>query len=348
MANVLVNPSFETDTSDWSLGTANTTFTRVVGTSQDGVAYAEMACTGSTSTNRFVLPGNIYSASPGQVWSAGAYFKQGTGTTRQIRLDIQFLDSGNNPIAPQAIGTAVNLTGSWAQVKNENATAPANTTKVRIRVAYLAASTGDSVLMDAMQLELGSTLPAYNPVTPTAVAVSDTLSASVTDTSALTGLIGVTDALSAALTDASSIAVAIGTADSLQASLSDDRTIQVALSPTDTLAASLADASTNTLTLTRTDTLSASLDESTGLAVVLSTADSAVIALTDASQLDVALSVTDSLVAALDDASSLDTGETGNVFVWNGTDWLPATVVVWNGTDWEPATLHKWNGTDWI
>lgn len=41
-------------------------------------------------------------------------------------------------------------------------------------------------------------------------------------------------------------------------------------------------------------------------------------------------------------------GVAGNVFVWNGTSWVPADLFVWNGSSWVAATTSAWNGSLWI
>lgn len=166
MTNQLANPSFETsDLSGYSAAGGGTLTQQASANATDGTSTLRNA---STATGTLSLNSNAQTiaASPGQVWSAGIDARSHAGTARNIRVDIQWVDSGNVVLSTD-LGTSVLLTGSMVRQKNEGKTAPASTAGVRIRVSYLSTVSGDTYEADAIQLEQGATLPAFNPASGT-------------------------------------------------------------------------------------------------------------------------------------------------------------------------------------
>lgn len=167
--NMLPNPSFETDLIGWAAATP------VGGTvarsntdpldAQDG-AYAAIFT--ATSTNTFRYLSDTFTASPGEVFSGGGWFRRkvGTSTVLLCRVEIQFLDAAGGNVSTQFSATNVYASATRQQVLTENKVAPANTAGVKARVYVSGHVSGDAVAFDAVQLERGvTTLPAYNPVT---------------------------------------------------------------------------------------------------------------------------------------------------------------------------------------
>jgi hypothetical protein len=100
-------------------------------------------------------------AAVGEAWSAGGWAKWHTGTERNFRCDVQFLDA-TSAVLQTDLGNSVATTlGSWTQSKSENAVAPASTAFVRIRFAFLSTVANDVGSVDAFQLEKSTSLPAY-------------------------------------------------------------------------------------------------------------------------------------------------------------------------------------------
>jgi hypothetical protein len=175
MANVIPNPSFETNTTGWTV--SGGVVARVVGSADDGSAYATMTDDGSgtgTSLNIFTtttLP--AMAASGGQTWSCGASLWWETGTQKQLRLDLIFLDNTDSAVSGGSFNGIAQTVGTsgWLRLKNENRIAPTiaapglPVVAARLRITGLSTATGDKYRVDSMQLEQGATLPAYNPVT---------------------------------------------------------------------------------------------------------------------------------------------------------------------------------------
>ena len=139
------------------------------------VSSGSVIDSGSASTNYSASSGGAettfarstpeHPAAPGSVWSAGAYFRWGTGTARVCRVDISFLDSNKGRLSGSSLGTPITPgTGVYTQSIVEGAVAPANAAYVQARIAMVSASGSDTVHVDGVQLEPSATLPAYNPL----------------------------------------------------------------------------------------------------------------------------------------------------------------------------------------
>lgn len=170
MPNLLSNPSFETDTNGWTTWSNAPTLTRITTDAWIGSACYSMVATTTGNAAAITSPYTAYSATPGQAFSGGGYVKAGAGTIRSARVDVRFFDSGGIELGGN-LGTATAPnTSTWTRLTLENCVAPASTAYVRLRFAYLAAVSGDQLLIDGAQLELGTTLPVYNeggPAVPT-------------------------------------------------------------------------------------------------------------------------------------------------------------------------------------
>lgn len=165
VTNKLANPSFETNTTNWT-PTASTALARASAVAaQDGTFY--MTMTASTATNA-IATSEWVPATPGSVWTAGAYYRWQTGTPKVCRADIQFGDAAQVAIAGAGTTLGANVTpgtGAWSQSVCGGAggtTAPTGTAYVRVRLAMIGPpAAGDVVRVDAVQLEPSAPLPAY-------------------------------------------------------------------------------------------------------------------------------------------------------------------------------------------
>lgn len=52
------------------------------------------------------------------------------------------------------------------------------------------------------------------------------------------------------------------------------------------------------------------------------------------------------LTSYSDSGSFTTPAETGP-YIWNGSEWKPATPYIWNGTSWVQATANIWDGSSW-
>jgi hypothetical protein len=167
MANSLTFPSIETDADLAGYQTSSATITRIAPAgglvAPDGSSVLQAVYTSGTNMLVNTDPQTV-TAAPGDVWSVGVFARFTTGTARGFHVDIQWLDS-TNAVISTVQPSNVTLTGSFVQFKNEGAVAPALTTHLRIRTTYITAVAGETIELDAFQIEKAATLPAYNPVT---------------------------------------------------------------------------------------------------------------------------------------------------------------------------------------
>jgi hypothetical protein len=170
VTNLLPNPSFETDVSGWSANNIGGTPARdTVQGGQSGTA--NMAVTTSAATAATVLiVSQWFDYTQGDAYSAGVYMKRSSATGRGFRADIQFgtsaaVDYNVSTGVIAGVGansTAVTSSTAFQQAKVENvSTTDTTATKVRIRLAITSSVTGDVHHVDAVQLEKGTTLPAF-------------------------------------------------------------------------------------------------------------------------------------------------------------------------------------------
>lgn len=164
VTNVLLNPSMDTDTSDYVAANASTTLSRGTTAGAVGTGFLQLTAANATATTNLAYSG-WYPTTPGSVWSAGGQIRRGTGTARPARVDILFSDAtGSRTIVGGSFNSPAltPTTTTWTQAKVENVTAPTWATQVGLRLAVQAtAVTGDVTQYDALQLEPGATLPAY-------------------------------------------------------------------------------------------------------------------------------------------------------------------------------------------
>lgn len=125
----------------------------------DGDHYTTLV---ATSTSNFSMNTNWVPYTPGSPVSVGVGLRHKAGTARSCRADIQFGDVGG-AVLSSVNGGAVVPGSSWQTLANLNQS-HATAVQVRIRFIALTPQVGDSVGVDAFQIEPSATLPAFNPV----------------------------------------------------------------------------------------------------------------------------------------------------------------------------------------
>lgn len=162
VTNLLSNPSFETNTTNWNPSGAHTITRGTAVAAQDGSAYGIITAANTTTIQVF---SEWIPCTPGQIFSAGAYFKLGVGTAKVARADVQYGDAAVPPTIVRSYnGTNVTPgTGTWTRslATGDTTGAPATATQVRTRVTYVSPAAADTVFVDAVQLEPTAALPAY-------------------------------------------------------------------------------------------------------------------------------------------------------------------------------------------
>jgi hypothetical protein len=144
--NLLINPSFETNTTDWS-----GIMTRVTTDYYVGTASAKMICTAIDNQ----MYTSKYSAPVGVAYTGSAYVKGEVG--KSIKLGVSAWDATNTYLGNKY--ATVTATGSWQRI-SVTYTTPANTTGVQVSIlnAYAGAHT---FYVDAVMLEQSASLGTY-------------------------------------------------------------------------------------------------------------------------------------------------------------------------------------------
>jgi hypothetical protein len=162
------NPDFEIDpvgstsVTGWNVssGAANTTLTIVNTDAYVGTKSLRVALTGSGVP---WINSEYMACSPGDAFSTRVKVKWVSGTPRSMRADIRFWDS-EFTLINTILGTGiVPTTTAWSETRQMNtsfegtAVAPANAAYFTIRIVMLSPQSGDTCLVDAVQVERGGT-----------------------------------------------------------------------------------------------------------------------------------------------------------------------------------------------
>lgn len=151
--NVVPNPSFEVDTSGWSIIGAGVTFVRSTSDSVFGTAMATITTT-TGAGQEGVHSGNSQTAAPGEVWTASAWLRVPTGAARLVLRAVDAAGVQLAAFATSASGTA------WQRLQASTAM-PASTAFVRVEVDDNFSTTASTIHIDGVQLERGSTATSY-------------------------------------------------------------------------------------------------------------------------------------------------------------------------------------------
>jgi len=150
--NYVKDPSFEvagTALADWTEakdGDHTVTTTRITTDAYYGNACLQIALTNSTgsgSTSR----DQIITATAGEVWSIGGWYKitAQSGSNGRIRIRFQWQDSGGGVISQTSTDVTTGVTADWTQIKKENQTAPSNTVSFKLSITGTSDSSGGTV-----------------------------------------------------------------------------------------------------------------------------------------------------------------------------------------------------------
>lgn len=135
-----------------------------VGDAFEGTHYLSLDnVTGVPTPNLQCEDATYAECGPGDVLTASGYFRFGAGTaTWRIRLDVQFFDETDTPIA--AVQGAITVPPvAWTRLTNTTTPAPAGTTHALIRVRMTSAALGDEMHVDALQLQQGAVATDWEP-----------------------------------------------------------------------------------------------------------------------------------------------------------------------------------------
>ena len=143
VTNLLANPSFDVNTANWAINSTHTLTRDTSVTSQDGTGHAKIVA-GSTVTYQF--KSEWIPCTPGETFSAGAYFRLSAGTAKQSRCDIEYADAAGVNVKT-VLGTQVFPgSGAWTRslAQGDTIGAPSTATQVRVRIAYVTPVVADA------------------------------------------------------------------------------------------------------------------------------------------------------------------------------------------------------------
>lgn len=162
--NLVINPSFETNTTGWaSIGTGTTTITRT--TSQSLFGSASLQGTATVAGNMRLANATSYTAPPaipvtvGQVYTASAYSRAAT-TPRLFDVLIEFFNSAGTTISVPESADITNSTTGWTR-QSVTATAPATAVTARMSIRMFSVVIGEVHYIDGALFENLTTLNAY-------------------------------------------------------------------------------------------------------------------------------------------------------------------------------------------
>jgi hypothetical protein len=142
--NLVVNPSFEVNTSNWLVVGGQATITRDNSKFKTGIASGRLD-TVINSTNPYVTTGTTdIPAAPGDIWTASDYVT-GVGAS-----SVQILATDGSNTIQTFSGDQVILDGTWKRVFVTSGPLPAGTTNIRIRVRQHDVSAARSLWVDSI------------------------------------------------------------------------------------------------------------------------------------------------------------------------------------------------------
>jgi len=159
--NLITNPSFEVDTTNWN-GGAGVTLARSTAAAYSGNASGLVTLTNTVAFSGINNLSYRDPATAGLSYTASTYAKLDTGTAFTYSVVLFFYNAGGS-ILSTAASTATTLGTSWER-KTVTATAPANTVTVGMQIRRNTALTGTaSFYIDAMMVEqTASALPYFD------------------------------------------------------------------------------------------------------------------------------------------------------------------------------------------
>lgn len=154
--NLVLNPSFETNTTGWSgAGSTAATISRVTSGFFDGTAALQVVCGGTISLQGAYIPTKI-SVSSNKAYTFSAYVKGEAG--KFLRLDVTDYNASNTALTTTS-STLVPTTGSWQRLRiTKTMGATASTAQLSI---LNVASVSHTFLVDAVLFEQSTEMNDY-------------------------------------------------------------------------------------------------------------------------------------------------------------------------------------------
>lgn len=259
------------------------------------------------------------------------------GVTQAVELDTSAANTPKSGTDTAAVSVAETNTLSASSTNTDTAAVSVSETKTLT-------SSSTSTESIAVSIADVASLQVSQPAT-------DTTAISVSETSSVTILVTLTasDTSAISVSEAATAAVQQAASDTTGLAVSESKTLQVSQPASDTAAIGVTETASITVFVSASDTAALAISEAKTLAVMLSRSDAAVLGIVESIQLGVSLQSFDTLTIALTESSSVDVSTVAtNVYVWDGTDWQPATAYVWNGSAWVERTVKVFNGTDFV
>lgn len=153
--NLVPNPSFETNTTNWSAG-VNTTLGR--NTSVAAVGTASLAIT-AVAAGTFEAVSNTIAVTGTTNYAVQARFRAGT-TGRTVRLSVQFNDATSHVISTPVLASGTDTTSGWTTLSGI-VTSPGTATAMRVRLVAEGGSIGDVQYIDAVMVEQANSVGTY-------------------------------------------------------------------------------------------------------------------------------------------------------------------------------------------
>lgn len=162
--NYIINPSFEFDLTSWTESiTATGTTARDSAQSNNGDESLKLDMTDSTASGEVVSRNIVITGLvSGEVWSCSVRIRPSAYSDARFTLRMEFLDSGDavqatHNVDQTSAGTA------FVDVDNENRTAPATTTKLKVSLILqsTAANATGTVHCDGVLAEKASSVGTY-------------------------------------------------------------------------------------------------------------------------------------------------------------------------------------------
>lgn len=161
--NIIQNPSFEVDLSNWTWLISGLSVTRVA-SGLVGTHCMQIQTTNtSTSLNVVGTSGTLATATAGATYTGSASVRNTGGFTRDVGIQLDFFDISNNYISSSALSTANVVSGAGWVGFSVTGVAPAGTEFVNVRIyAQLNnAASGNFLLVDAVMIEEAPTVAPY-------------------------------------------------------------------------------------------------------------------------------------------------------------------------------------------
>ncbi len=160
--NFCINPSFEHDFTSWTESkTATGTTARITTQKNYGLTSFEAVMTDSAGSGEVIQRrlDSITGLAASEVWSIGVDVRIEALSNAKMVLRLEFLDVSDVVQATHNVESTT-VSTSWVQLKNENRTSPANTTKIRVTLILesTAINATGTVQFDGVMVEKASTI----------------------------------------------------------------------------------------------------------------------------------------------------------------------------------------------